>query len=331
MLLFSCKDKTSPTISSKQYSTDIQDKYIYIKGDTVCIDSSFISDLSETELKQRFIDTGNNEYYIRFCSSNRERNFLYNLISANKWNNIESNYDFYLLFEFFFRDSLLKCVNIDSLDQISKVQVMDKLQAAANSKAWLAKKKLATHYKYGIGINQDTKKASDLNLQANRESEEIWKKIDKTKLEKKMSRVIENSGMQICIKSFVTPPEKKEQDISYPIYIGTPSFGSLEDQHLVCNNGDVNAYNRIKEFYKEKKVEREMIFFSIVMANKYNYGPACFDVYNCLWQAFNGGKEAEPWDMTRFDPKSREFALFYLKKGASLGNRFCKEILLMQF
>jgi len=44
--------------------------------------------------------------------------------------------------------------------------------------------------------------------------------------------------------------------------------------------------------------------------------------------AFNGGKDAEQWDMTRFDPKSREFALFYLKRGASLGNKVCEDILL---
>ncbi len=108
-------------------------------------------------------------------------------------------------------------------------------------------------------------------------------------------------------------------------------FESEEVQKAICLHGDTIAYQKVKKLYRDYNIEREVFFYSFVMANRYHYLPAYYDVYVCLWQAFNGGKHAMLWDMTRFDPKSREMALHYLKMGAKRGNKDALRVLIRYY
>jgi hypothetical protein len=128
-------------------------------------------------------------------------------------------------------------------------------------------------------------------------------------------------ALLICCSTFIFQQTQAHGKL-YPHPIDAPQIESqaLKDSVL---SGDVKAYNRLKILYTKqlRASEREIIFYSLFMANKYHYAPAYFDVYTCLWQAFNGGKYAELWDMTHFDPKSKKMALYYLKQSAALGNK----------
>jgi hypothetical protein len=108
-------------------------------------------------------------------------------------------------------------------------------------------------------------------------------------------------------------------------------FETKEVQKAICLHGDTIMYQRVKQLYRDYHIEREVFFYSFIMANRYHYVPAYYDVYMCLWQAFNGGKKAKLWDMTRFDPKSREMALRYLKMGAKRGNKDALRILIKYY
>ena len=292
----------------------------YMDGDTICINEDLVKELSVAELRQRFIDTGNPIYYNYSNTGVHERELLYHMIDANKYNDSIANYMYYMLFSNYFpinEDFILKA---DSLDEISREQVMSRLMIAAKTGNVFANTTLAMHYRHGSGVEINNDKADSLVKSRYHSGKNINTKANKKNV---------YSFLNEKIKLISTNRLKKEDE--KVCWTTGPEFGDYEDYRKVCSSGNIDAYNRIKSYYKSKGVERETIFFSIVMANKYNYGPACFDVYNCLWQAFNGGKEAEAWDMTRFDPKSREFALFYLKSGASLRNKACEEILLKQF
>ena len=99
----------------------------------------------------------------------------------------------------------------------------------------------------------------------------------------------------------------------------------------IYEKGDIKAYEAVKKLFAQKGESYEVLFYSMMMANRHHYKPAYFDVYICLWQAFNMGKRVEIWDMTRFDPKTREMALYYLELSAKNGNSRAKEILLKQY
>ena len=292
---------------------------MYVSNDTIYLDSTYFAEMPIEEKKQRFIDTGNPVYFYFIPWMSGEQLFIYNIINANKYGDHHSEYMYYEMFKLYFHnmDSYL---NFDLLDTISRKQVTEKLLDAAEAGVPFANLDLYEYYKKGIGMDKDEQMA-DI----------VLKRVD-TKRKKvfKPENVYEYLGKQLVIRNTL-PNKKKPINEQKLAYFCCPEFGDKKLFKNICEQGDTNSYKIAKAFFRKEGVEREVIFFSIVMANKYNNARACYDVYYCLWMAFNGGKDAEQWDMTRFDPKSREFALFYLKRGASLRNKACEEILLKQF
>ncbi|MTK53910.1 hypothetical protein [Paludibacter sp.] len=102
--------------------------------------------------------------------------------------------------------------------------------------------------------------------------------------------------------------------------------------HKQITQGNIKAYELVKELYKQKGELYEVIFYSMMMANKYHYTQAYMDVYLCFWHAFNDDdKNAAIYDLSRFDPKSGQMAMFYLKEAAKRGNQQAKDILKKQY
>lgn len=88
-------------------------------------------------------------------------------------------------------------------------------------------------------------------------------------------------------------------------------------QYLVKNWGDIKAYNQIVETVKNDKhfVYPDYLFYSIVMANMYNYVPANFDVYKALTDLFKQNKK-----LGKMDKETKKLAVFYLERGAYKGS-----------
>ncbi len=307
----SCNSPKGPFTFSKSY-------------DTLYVSEKTIDKMSTEEAKQMYIDTGNDIYYRRFSTYYIENNFLYRLISTNKYE--KNDYNFYFeSFSGFFPRLKSGILCMDSLDKITANQLISRMKAAAEAGDGISNIYLAEMYMDGNGVVKDESKAKELIIKAT----ELGKR-ERIRREKN-EIYIDRYGIKY---KFIHDKIEKQVDNNSTSSITTcciQPFADSIDQRKICRLGDIQAYKRMKELYKSKGVEREVIFYSIVMANRYNYPPAYFDIYMCLWKAFNGGKKADLWDMTRFDIKSKEFAMFYLKKAVVSGNQQAREIIMKQY
>jgi hypothetical protein len=96
--------------------------------------------------------------------------------------------------------------------------------------------------------------------------------------------------------------------------------------------GDTLAYEELKIIMTKESYFPGIITDALHMADKYHYRQAYIDVYLCLWHAFNDGDpNAKIYDMTRFDPESRQMAIYYLGEAAHRGNQQAKDILIKQY
>lgn len=85
-----------------------------------------------------------------------------------------------------------------------------------------------------------------------------------------------------------------------------------ELKELVLKKGDIAAYDELSIAYLNEKYLAEYLLYSIIMADKYNYPRAYFQVYHCLTYAYKFNLHSE------FDEDTKNLALKYLKMGAEL-------------
>lgn len=86
-----------------------------------------------------------------------------------------------------------------------------------------------------------------------------------------------------------------------------------ELKELVLSKGDTAAFNELEVAYLNEKNEEEYLLYSLVMANKYNYPRAYFQVYYCLTSVFDHS-------VGEIDEETKNTALKYLKKGVDLND-----------
>jgi|GEM_PF-2466041 len=61
-----------------------------------------------------------------------------------------------------------------------------------------------------------------------------------------------------------------------------PCLTSLSLKQNVLIKGDINSYKELQFNYFNCEVREELLLYSLIMANKYNYTGAFYDVYLCL-------------------------------------------------
>ncbi len=83
---------------------------------------------------------------------------------------------------------------------------------------------------------------------------------------------------------------------------------------LVLLKGDTTAYAELNIAYLNEEYEEEYLIYSLIMANKYNYPPAYFYVFDCLTSIYENHKTGE------IDKETEALALKYLRKGVELGD-----------
>jgi TPR repeat protein len=94
--------------------------------------------------------------------------------------------------------------------------------------------------------------------------------------------------------------------------------GESELRKLVIQQGDIDAYAELDIAYLEFPFE-EFLPYALIMANKYDYVPAYFEVYWRLWYLYDNPDS--------LDETSRKMALDYLQKASSKGHRQARETL----
>jgi hypothetical protein len=91
----------------------------------------------------------------------------------------------------------------------------------------------------------------------------------------------------------------------------------------ILYRGDTNSYKNLRIIYLDYPTEN-MLFWSLIMANKYNYSLAYSDVYHTL--LFANGK-VNPSDIDSLDSRTKEMALEYLNIAAKMNDPYALGIL----
>lgn len=96
----------------------------------------------------------------------------------------------------------------------------------------------------------------------------------------------------------------------------------------VIEDGDTSAYNELSIQYLSYGYGR-FLPFALIMANKYNYPEAYFDIFASLsdLNRYYQNDNDNDWSLDSLDNNLREMAVTYLIKAANKGNEQAQEVL----
>lgn len=112
---------------------------------------------------------------------------------------------------------------------------------------------------------------------------------------------------------------EKKSNRAFEQSMNQPSKSLSELKSLVLNKGDVKAYDELIAAYLDESNSEEFLLYAIIMANKFNYPQAYFDVYSCLVNVFYS-------DITKIDENTAALAITYLEKAAKKGHEQAQEM-----
>lgn len=108
---------------------------------------------------------------------------------------------------------------------------------------------------------------------------------------------------------------KKEEDA--PMNQPLRSETSLKE--AILNNGDTDAYYELSIAYLDQPYQEEFLLYAMIMANKYDYPQAYFDVFDCFVLSY--------WsDISKIDEQSADLAIEYLIKAYDRGHHQATEM-----
>jgi len=101
----------------------------------------------------------------------------------------------------------------------------------------------------------------------------------------------------------------------------------LEDN--ILKKGDRSSYDELSIAYLDRNTY-EFLPYALLMANKYKYEQAYFDVYSCLFEIGCldcKTAELEEWNIDKLDIETQKLAIKYLKIASEMGHSQATEIL----
>jgi hypothetical protein len=88
-------------------------------------------------------------------------------------------------------------------------------------------------------------------------------------------------------------------------------------KEAVLSDGNIEAYTLLRIAYLDYKISEEFLLYAIIMAHKYDYPQAYFDVFIALKNVF--------WtDLTEIDENTAEMAIKYLINASERGHHQAK-------
>ncbi len=96
----------------------------------------------------------------------------------------------------------------------------------------------------------------------------------------------------------------------------------------ISSKGDEKAYEELKNIYFLSGHRLDFLNVSVLMANRYKYEIAYYDIFTCLYGLNSRDDETENWifDKTT-DDTTLKYAIDNLKKADDLGNEDAKAII----
>lgn len=141
---------------------------------------------------------------------------------------------------------------------------------------------------------------------------------------KKKNNIFIISGVLITLLSFSCHQNHNndsETEKIYPLENDLTKAEEYDAHEKVINYGDTEAYDLLTSRYLDYRIEN-YLYLDLVMANKYNYKPAYYGVYQTLTWSF---KDKGSFLKEKMGKGNYNMAIEYLKKGAILGDTFCIE------
>lgn len=125
---------------------------------------------------------------------------------------------------------------------------------------------------------------------------------------------------------FILPFVERINDLLYPfrdtITYSTWSSSSFYEKKAIVNKGDTACYKHVVDSIRSHSQFGYYFYYSFVMAMKYDYTPANYDVYMSLADTYR--KENEVGEM---DDGIKELGVYFLRRGAVRGDQRCARLL----
>lgn len=97
------------------------------------------------------------------------------------------------------------------------------------------------------------------------------------------------------------------------------STNENELKKSILFKGDIDAYNSLGTAYLDYTFQEEFLLYAMIMANKYEYPQAYFDVFTCLTDIYLS-------DLNQIDDKTASLAIDYLLKAYEKGHHQAKDV-----
>ena len=104
-----------------------------------------------------------------------------------------------------------------------------------------------------------------------------------------------------------------------PIPISKGENDEEKLKQLIISKGDIDAYKALSIIYLDYAYPEEFIYYALVMANKFNYPQAQYDVFSCLTDTYIG-------NINTIDEDSANLAISYLLKAYKNGHHQAKSM-----
>jgi len=98
-----------------------------------------------------------------------------------------------------------------------------------------------------------------------------------------------------------------------------PSKSITELKEAVIIKGDTNAYYELSVAYLDYTFQEEFLIYAVIMANKYDYPQAYFDVFTCLTDVYLS-------DISKIDDETANLAIEYLLKAYNKNHHQAKDM-----
>lgn len=96
-----------------------------------------------------------------------------------------------------------------------------------------------------------------------------------------------------------------------------PNQSALKKAILL--NGDIQAYHSLSTEYLEHAFSEEFLLYALIMANKYDYPQAYYDVFTCLTDVYLS-------DLSLLDENTASLAIDYLIKAYEKKHHQAKDV-----
>ncbi|MBS1773946.1 MAG: hypothetical protein JST82_13895 [Bacteroidetes bacterium] len=121
----------------------------------------------------------------------------------------------------------------------------------------------------------------------------------------------------VCIVQYLQLQKIKKEATSFKNSYHTVPFDSLKKN--IATIGDIPSYEKLKLEYMDIDAIENLLPWALIMANKYGYKPAYFDVYTSIQgiDMYYGNTKSES-SLEAVDSNSKKIALEYLIKASKI-------------